>query len=76
MLNRGGDLRNFAEAGKLPILARGRSIKNSVSGENKLSSVRFLFDHPLLIVLVTGKVPFTINKAELSFWYNSTISII
>ena len=31
MLNRGGNRRNFAEAGRLPILARGRSTKNSVS---------------------------------------------
>jgi hypothetical protein len=32
MLNRRGNRRNFAEADRLPILARGRSIKNSVSG--------------------------------------------
>ena len=31
MLNRVGNLRNFAEASRLPILARRRSIKNSVS---------------------------------------------
>jgi len=31
MLNRRGNSRNFAEAGRLLILARGRSIKNSVS---------------------------------------------
>jgi hypothetical protein len=31
MLNRQGNSKKFAEAGRLPILARGRSIKNSVS---------------------------------------------
>jgi hypothetical protein len=31
LLNRGGNRRNFVEAGRLPILARGRSIKNSMS---------------------------------------------
>jgi hypothetical protein len=31
MLDSGGNCRNFAEAGRLPILARGRNIKNSVS---------------------------------------------
>ena len=31
MLNRWGNSQNFAEAGRLPILAHGRSIKNSVS---------------------------------------------
>ena len=31
MLNRVGNLRHFAEASRLPILARRRSIKNSVS---------------------------------------------
>ena len=34
MLNRRGNRRNFAEANRLPILARGRSIKNSVSVDN------------------------------------------
>jgi hypothetical protein len=31
MLNRRGNSRNFAEADRLPISDRGRSIKNSVS---------------------------------------------
>ena len=31
MLNMRGDRSNFAEAGRLPILARGRNIKNSLS---------------------------------------------
>jgi hypothetical protein len=31
MLNRRGNRRKFAEADRLPILARGRSIKNSLS---------------------------------------------
>jgi hypothetical protein len=32
MVNKGENIRNFVEAGRLPILDRGRSIKNSVSG--------------------------------------------
>jgi hypothetical protein len=39
MVNRGGNCRNFAEAGRLPILARGRIIKNSVSEEKKQAGV-------------------------------------
>ena len=31
MLNMGGNGRNFAEAGRLPILTCGKNIKNSVS---------------------------------------------
>ena len=37
MLNREGNLRNFAEAGRLPILARKRSMKNSVSVRDERS---------------------------------------
>ena len=41
MLNRGGNRIFFAEAGRLPILARGRSIKNSVSDSHAKEMLAF-----------------------------------
>jgi hypothetical protein len=44
MINRVRNCRNFAEAGKLPILARGRSIKNSVSAVHITDYFQFIFN--------------------------------
>jgi hypothetical protein len=65
MLNRRGNSTTFAEAGRLPILARGRSIKNYVSEilkicKNTSKSLIFLFlipyfSHSLVLSCILRK---------------------